>query len=163
VTVTPLALNFGSIAVGNKSVDQIVTVKNDGTANLIIGAVSLGGTNPDQFERRSDKCSKKTLAPGASCTVAARFKPTASGAKTANLIIPSNDPDENPVNVSLTGGSGAGGGTPDVTVTPLALDFGSIAVGNKSVDQIVTIKNDGTANLTINAITLGGNPCESVC
>jgi len=32
-----------------------------------------------------------------------RFKPTASGAKTASLTIPSNDPDENPVNVSLSG------------------------------------------------------------
>jgi hypothetical protein len=39
----------------------------------------------------------------ASCTVAVRFKPTTNGAKAADLVIPSNDPDENPINVSLTG------------------------------------------------------------
>jgi hypothetical protein len=107
ITVTPTSLDFGAVAIGDKSVDKVVTVKNDGTANLTITAISLSGTNSDQFERRSDKCSKKTLAPGGSCTVAVRFKPTTSGGKTANLIIPSNDPDENPVNVTLSGSSEA--------------------------------------------------------
>jgi hypothetical protein len=91
------------VAVGNKSVDQIITVTNDGTASLSIGAVSLAGGNSNQFVKASDSCSKKTLAPAASCTVTTRFKPTSTGAKTANIVIPSNDPDENPVNVSLTG------------------------------------------------------------
>jgi hypothetical protein len=158
VTVTPTSIAFGSVAVGDRSADNIVTVTNDGTANLIITTISLGGTNPAQFERRSDKCSKKTLTPGASCTVAARFKPTSSGAKTATLIIPANDPDENPVNVTLsgTGGSGGGDGSPDVTITPSAVNFGNVTVGNKSADQITTVRNDGTANLTIGPVSLTG-------
>jgi Abnormal spindle-like microcephaly-assoc'd, ASPM-SPD-2-Hydin len=98
-----LSINFGSIAVNKKSADQTVTVKNDGTANLNIAAITLGGTNANQFDLASDKCSKKTLAPNASCTVTLRFKPTATGAKTASLTMPSNDPDENPVNMSLSG------------------------------------------------------------
>ena len=100
--MTPLSINFGSIAV-KKSVEQIVTVKNDGTAALTLAAISVGGTNANQFGKASDGCSKKTLAPNASCTVKARFKPTSTGAKTATLTIPSNDPDENPVSVSLSG------------------------------------------------------------
>ncbi len=159
VTVNPASLDFGAVAVGDRSADEVVTVTNDGTANLIITTISLGGTNPDQFAKASDKCSKKTLTPGGSCTVAARFKPTSNGAKTATLIIPSNDPDENPFNVSLTGTGGAGSGTPDVTVTPLSINFGSIAV-KKSVEQTVTVKNDGTADLTLTAITLGGTNAD---
>jgi hypothetical protein len=80
-----------------------VTVANEGTAALKLGAITVSGANANQFGKASDKCSKKTLQPGGSCTVAARFKPTSSGAKTAMLVIPSDDPDENPVNVSLSG------------------------------------------------------------
>ncbi len=103
ITVTPTSFNFGAIALGKTSANQTMTVKNDGTVTLSLGAVGVGGTNADQFSKASDNCSKKNLAPNASCTLAARFKPTSNGAKTATLTIPSNDPDENPVNVSLSG------------------------------------------------------------
>jgi hypothetical protein len=157
ITVTPTALDFGNVALGVTSQNQIVTVKNDGTANLTLGAISVGGTNANQFSKAADNCSKKTLTPGATCTVAARFRPTSDGLKTAGLNIPSNDPDENPFTVSLsgTGGSG-GGGTPDVAVTPTALDFGSVAVGTRSAVQTVTVRNEGTASLTLGAVTFGG-------
>ena len=83
--------------------EQTITVKNDGTADLTLAVITVGGANADQFDMGADKCSKKTLASNASCTVNAKFKATSTGAKTATLIIPSNDPDENPVNVSLSG------------------------------------------------------------
>ncbi len=103
ITVTPTSLGFGAVLLKKRSAEKIVTVKNDGTLNLSIGSISLGGANANQFSTAPDKCSKKTLAPGASCTITAHFRPTTIGAKTATLIIPSNDPDENPANVSLSG------------------------------------------------------------
>ena len=102
VNVTPLSINFGNVKL-KKIVEQTITVKNDGTADLTLAAITVGGANADQFDTGADKCSKKTLAPNASCTVNAKFKATSTGAKTATLTIPSNDPDENPVNVSLSG------------------------------------------------------------
>ena len=91
--------------------------------------------------------------------MAARFKPTSNGAKTGIFIISSNDPDENPFNVSLSGIGGAGTGTPDVTVTPLSINFGNAKL-KKVVEQTITVKNDGTADLTLTAITVGGTNAD---
>jgi hypothetical protein len=102
-TVTPRSLDFGAGAIGKRSAEQVVTVKNDGTANLSIASIKIVGANKNQFSKPTDKCTNKTLAPGGSCTVSVRFKPTSSGAKAATVTIPSNDPDENPANVSLSG------------------------------------------------------------
>jgi hypothetical protein len=106
ITVIPTSLDFGSVKL-HKSGEAVVTVKNDGALSLTIGAVTFGGANIDQFSKTADKCSKKTLAPGASCTISLRFKPTVIGTKTATFIIPSNDPNENPFIVHLTGIGGA--------------------------------------------------------
>jgi hypothetical protein len=159
ITLTPTSIDFGAIALGKSSANQTMTVKNDGTVTLNLGAVGVGGTNANQFSKAADNCSKKNLAPGASCTVAARFTPTSNGAKTGTLIIPSNDPDENPFNVALSGTGGAGSGTPDVTVTPLSINFGNVKV-KKLVEQTITVKNDGTADLTLPAITVGGTHAD---
>jgi hypothetical protein len=89
-------------------------------------------------------CASRTLAPGESCTVMVRFKPKTSGPKSAKLRIPSNDPDETVVKVSLGGAAVA----PDIVVTPTSLPFGPVVVGIKKI-QIVTVKNDGTADLVL--------------
>jgi hypothetical protein len=44
---------------------------------------------------------------------------------------------------------------PDITVTPLSLDFGSIPINNLAA-QLVTVKNDGVLDLTIGGVTFGG-------
>jgi hypothetical protein len=155
ITVTPSSVDFGSTALGDTSPNQTVTVKNDGTATLSLGAISIGGSNANQFSKTADKCSKKNLAPGAQCTVAARFKPTSNGPKAGLLIIPSNDPDENPFNVSLTG-TGGFSGNPDIAANPSALDFGSVPIKTTSPNQTVTVTNEGTAPLKLGAISFAG-------
>jgi N-acetylneuraminic acid mutarotase len=102
ITVIPTSVDFGLISL-NSSAAQLVTVKNDGALNLTIGGVTFGGVSLNQFSKAADKCSRKTLTPGASCTVDLRFKPTTIGGKTATFIIPSTDPDENPFAVLLSG------------------------------------------------------------
>jgi hypothetical protein len=103
ISVTPTSLDFGAVPIREKPAEELMTVKNDGTLNLSIGSIQLGGANANEFSIVADKCSKKTLQPGASCTIEARFRPRSTGAKSATLVFPSNDPDENPVNVSLSG------------------------------------------------------------
>ena len=75
-------------------------VKNDGNANLVIGTIT-SPTSP--FSKIQDNCSGQTIAPNATCTVMYRFAPTTSGNFSSNSNIPSNDPDENPVTISLNG------------------------------------------------------------
>jgi hypothetical protein len=102
ITVTPTSLDFGSVQLYQAG-EKVVTVKNDGVLNLTIGRIAFDGANTNQFSKTANKCSKKTLAPGASCTITVRFKPTVTGTKAATFIIPSNDPDENPFIVRLNG------------------------------------------------------------
>jgi hypothetical protein len=63
--------------------------------------------------------------------------------------INSNDPDTPTLNISI---SGTGSGSQDITVTPLSINFGNVQIGQNS-QQNITIANDGTAALTILAIS----------
>jgi cysteine-rich repeat protein len=105
ISVSPPSLAFGKVIAGLSSTSKTVTVKNTGNGKLKIKTISLGGTNPDQFSIpvADDHCSGQLVAPSLSCTVDVKFSPTSAGAKSATLSIPSDDPDENPVSVSLSG------------------------------------------------------------
>lgn len=80
-----------------------VTVRNDGEAPLMLGAINR--TNPIErpFTITQDGCTGQTLAPKGQCTVLMRFAPTATGTFKDAFEIPSNDPDENPVIVEVSG------------------------------------------------------------
>jgi len=158
ITVTPATLDFGSVTVNTVSAPQQVTVQNDGTADLLVKNITFTGT---AFQKSSDLCSNTTLVPGGSCTLSIAFKPGSTGEKTSTLSIPSNDPDasENPAKVALKGTGvtgGGGGGAPDITVTPPTLEFGDVAVNTVSAPQTITIQNDGTADLLVKTITFTG-------
>ena len=154
ITLSPSAVAFGSVAVGAKG-NQTVTVKNDGTTPLVLGTIALAGTDADQFliVAASNLCAGRTLAAGQSCTVLVRFKPKTPGVKSAKLKVPSNDPDEAPAKLSLSGTASGAVAVPEITVTPTSLPFGTVAVGTKRI-QTVTVKNDGTAALMLGVIGL---------
>ncbi len=152
-------LDFGSQQVGTTSAAQTVTISNSGGAPLTItGAVTLAGTNPDQFEVTADTCSNGTLAAGADCAVTVVFKPTAVGPASATLNVPSDDPDTNPLTVPLKGTGVAAPAGDIATDAPAAgLDFGSQQVSTTSAAQTVTVTNNGTAPLTVSAVTVAGS------
>jgi hypothetical protein len=152
--VSPLTLDVGDVPMGERSAPQLVTVRNDGTRRLRIGTITKAGANPDQFAKPAlkDGCSGVALIPSASCTVAVRFQPSRSGVQNATLVIRSNDPDENPVTVLLSGT----GQPPEVAVTPLLLDFGSVPAGTSSPVLSVVVQNLGAATLSVGTITKGG-------
>ena len=99
ISVSPVSYDFGNIAIGNTS-DNTFTVSNNETGNLIVGTV----TSPSSpFSKITDNCSWQTLVTSASCSVTIRFAPTTGGQSINNFNIPSNDPDENPVTIILSG------------------------------------------------------------
>ena len=119
ISVTPNPVAFGNVNVGGTS-DNTATLKNDGNANLVIGAI----TQPGQpFSKIQDNCSGQTIAPNATCTVTYRFAPTTSGNFSSNSDIPSNDPDENPVIVTL---NGTGSTAPSLTVSKSGAGVGTV-------------------------------------
>ena len=96
------SLDFGSVSIGQDSTQTTVTVTNNGGEHLNVGQASLGGANPGQFTITSDNCTNATVSAGDTCTIGVRFSPTAAGAQTAELDLPSNDPDS-PTVIALSG------------------------------------------------------------
>ena len=92
-SLSPVRINFGNSS-------QTVTVTNPGSSTLHLGQIDIAGVNAQDFSRTTT-CST-TLAATADCTVSISFAPTASGVRTAALLL-SDDGGGSPQTVSLTG------------------------------------------------------------
>jgi hypothetical protein len=96
VTVTPTALNFGSVATGSTSPAQTVTVSNPTGSAAAVSSISSSG----DFAQ-TNNCGS-SIAAGASCTVSVTFTPTAGGAASGSLSVASSAPG-GPLTVALSG------------------------------------------------------------
>lgn len=94
------SLTFQSVGVGTSDVRTLV-IQNSGTQDLTSLAVEVTGTHAADFTVGS--LSGTTLAAGAEMQVTLTFAPKATGARTATLEVLSNDPDESPFLISLSG------------------------------------------------------------
>jgi hypothetical protein len=154
ISVAPAGHNFGSVNEGSSSSYQTFTVSNIGSTKLIVGTVSIAGTDVSQFIKEKDTCSGQSLAVSSSCTIDMVFSPTSIGPKNAFMLIPSNDPDTQALNVTL---NGTGVGVPTISVIPSSYDdYGTIFIGSSSSPQIFTVYNTGTGNLIIGTILFTG-------
>jgi len=103
ISVSPVSFDFGNVNVGITSAPQTLTVSHTGLADLVIGTLSITGTDAPEFSIQNDNCSGQTIAPSGTCTVDVAFSPTSLGLKSANLSVPSNDPGIPILNVPLSG------------------------------------------------------------
>lgn len=152
-------VSFGNVILGSYAT-KTFTVKNTGGAALIGVAVSRNGANASDFVITSAPAT--SVNGGAATTFTVRFTPGASGVRTAALHISSNDADENPFDITLTG---AGVAVPEINVRQPAgtnlkdgvstKSFGSVAVKSK-VSKTFTIENTGSAKLKNIAVTKTG-------
>ncbi|MGD2156031.1 MAG: choice-of-anchor D domain-containing protein [Anaerolineales bacterium] len=134
--VTPLELDLGPVGVGDTSATQTVTITNVGDATLTNFAG--GGVNAPFYAAQN--CASG-VPPGASCQYFFSFSPTASGVFSTTSNSSTN---AGPITIILRG-TGAG---PELTYSPLSLDFGILSPGSTSDTQVVTIRNTGLAPLT---------------
>ena len=93
--------SFGKVKIGKASTAKTFTLKNTGNAVLTGLALSKNGTNASDFTL--SPLAKTTLAPGASLTFKATFKPKAKGVKNAVIKLKSNDKDESVFDIPVTG------------------------------------------------------------
>jgi probable HAF family extracellular repeat protein len=103
--VSPTSMGFGSVFIGTTSPAEAATLTNVSTATLNIANIAISGTDAGDFAQTST-CGS-SLAAGASCSISVRFKPTASGTRTAALSITDNAAGS-PQKVSLSGTGIAG-------------------------------------------------------
>ena len=93
-------MSYGSITAGT-SISRTFTIRNTGTTEFMGIALSLsGGTAPGDYSIWD--LGAMTLAPGAATTFNVFFSLGGPGARTATLLIASNDEDENLFEIAMT-------------------------------------------------------------
>ncbi|WP_254512688.1 choice-of-anchor D domain-containing protein [Anatilimnocola floriformis] len=145
-------VDFGDAQL-TKFVNKVITIKNTGTATLTLVKPTVGQMPPG-FSIVTN-FTVTSLVAGASASITLRYTPTALGSISGLLNLVSNDADEGTFAINLTG-NGLPGPAPEINVnvgtTAIqsgdAINFGSVAVGN-TANQTITIKNTGTAALTL--------------
>jgi VWFA-related protein len=128
---------FGNLVKGSLA-ERTVSVENVGTRTLNIGQIVLGQPGgPFSIPAADDRCSNNALALGGDkCTFRVRFAPTIQNSFSDTLTIPSDDPDENPVRIGLSGT----GLDYNVSINQIIPDC-----NNKEVDLIVSVTDDQNA------------------
>ena len=121
-------VDFGTTSMSAPQ-DLVFTVLNTGAAPLTGLAYSIDGTNAGDFAVVGTPDS--AVAVGGSTTVTVRFTPAASGARLAALHIASNDPNDNPFDLAL---SGAGVMAPAVSTLAASAITATSAILNGTVN-----------------------------
>jgi hypothetical protein len=142
LSATPQSLSFSAIVIGSSSSTQTITVTNTGGTTL----TGLGLAVTGDFAIASTTCGT-TLAGGASCIVAVGFTPTAAGSRAGTINVGSS---AGPAVVSL---AGTGVTAASLSVSPLALDFGTVLLGATAAAQSITITNSG--GVSFSGLSLG--------
>ena len=150
ISISPTSLTFVSQPINTSSAASVVRVTNTGTTNLSVTGVAITGTDASAFTS-TNGCT--LVAPSSTCTISSTFKPTTIGAKAASLSIASNAPGS-PTVISLSGAGGAA--APIISVTPASVSFGNQIINTASATQTLTIKNVGSASMTVSSIAPSG-------
>lgn len=144
ISLAQSSLSFGTLVVGS-SLTLSLTVTNNGAGDLLIGSV----TSPaPPFSITADTCSGRTIKGGTTCNISVDFAPASPGAFSGNITIPSNDPVNPNLEVTVTGNANAA----LISVAPNPIDFGFVSVGSSS-DKSLIIKNSGNFALTLAGIS----------
>ena len=149
-TATPV--DFGAVNVGDLSDELTLTLENNGTAPLDLPDATIDG--PDAIALDFDAGGNPTpylLRPDETVTAELEFQPLSTGEKTAFLEVAHNVSDRDVVNVTL-GGTGV---TPNVSVAPSAVDFGTVRL-DETGERTVTVANNGGAPLAVSSSTVSG-------
>ena len=153
--------DFGATMVAGVTIDRTFEIENFGADDLTLSGtpvVAISGSHAADFTVIDlpvvsiPSCSNDTFT--------LRLNPSAAGLQTATVSIANNDPDKNPYTFSIQGT----GLAPEMSVegnsvviadgdaTPSAddhTDFGNADTAGSTVVRTFTIKNTGSANLTL--------------
>jgi len=145
IAVDPLAINFGSVPLGEKVTGNEIVVSNVGGETLTVESLTFTGDIADNVTLgQSTPATPFDIPSGQSAIVGVVYQPTELGVETGTLDIASNDEDQPVVSVELTGEGVSP--PPDVCVPiadPTKLDFGVLVAGRDSLELGTTVTNLG--------------------
>jgi hypothetical protein len=103
ISVFPNTVAFAKEAVGKMSPPRTVTIGNPSGTPIGFTSIKVAGADPGDFaETNTCPVSPATLAPGATCSVAVTFTPTASGKRNGKIELTDTVPGS-PQSITLTG------------------------------------------------------------
>jgi hypothetical protein len=142
---TPASVSFGKVVVG-ASGSASVNLSNTGSANVTINQASVTGTGFSMVGSPAGQ----TIQPGQSFSFTAQFSPTSVGNATGSISVASNAPNS-PMTIALTGS----GTVPGLGVSPAAVNFKGVVVGNSGTATL-NLSNTGSAAVTISQASVTG-------
>jgi hypothetical protein len=103
-TLSASTLTFAPTTVGATAATQYITIKSTGYQPLVISQVVLSSGDFDLSDQAGTCTTAATtsLVPGADCNIRVKFHPTATGARTATVVI-NNNSATSPLTVTLNG------------------------------------------------------------
>lgn len=150
----PPSIDFADTQTGETSPQGFSSIQNATGASVTITTTNLSGPNASEFEIFFNGCINRTLAPNDQCFMQLTFKPQTAGIKTASLDLAATE--GNSMSVSL----GGEGFAPDMAVSPPSLNFGSVQVGERSMQQFAQVFNTGVGPIHPTATLGGANPSQ---
>ncbi len=143
------ALNFGDVDTGQTSPVLTFTLDNGSTPDVNVSSIQhpglpflhVGGTCPTP---------PFTLTSVQSCTLDYQFAPTQVGLQSDNVLVFANIP-AGSVNLTVLG-NGISTAVPELSITPVLVDFGLVQVGLVTSAIDVIFENIGTATLNVSVM-----------
>lgn len=151
LVISPGALDFGDVSLGQSSVRTIV-VSNTGRTTVSISQINFSSSafsivNADSFPI--------SIAGGSSHTISIGFNPTIATDYSAETVVA--DSAAKPLAKVAIHGRGRNSTqlTAQISVSVSKLDFGSVTVGSSTI-QALTLTSAGTSPVTIGSATISG-------
>lgn len=150
--VEPASHDYNTVLIA-VSTSQTFRLHNDGNADLIVSATSIGGADAGEFMIDAGGA-PFALVPGATRDITVNLFPTAVGSPSAFLRIESDDPDESPLDVALSG-KVVDRVESDIAVDPASHNYGSVNIATSRLATF-SVSNNGLADLNVDATSLSG-------
>lgn len=149
IDLSVTAIDFGSIEVGNTAAVQTTTISNTGTSDLTINGIDSVNTPFSLDASGSCPALPIVLNPGANCTLAFGFAPVTTGVVNQTIDILSDTVSVGQTSIQLSGN----GLQALLAMNPNPIDFGVVELNTSSTVSMVTLTNNGTANLDVSNVS----------
>jgi hypothetical protein len=144
-------LDFAPQTLHTSSDPQPVTLRNDNSTPLTITSLELQGAQATDFQITED-CTDAPLAQGEDCTVAVSFTPQSTGDRQSTLWFTEQQGSRQSLLV-LAGQGIEQPAEQTLRITPGNIYFGPQGLSRPSEFQVVTLHNDGTEVIALQAIS----------
>lgn len=154
IAALPAGVNFGTLAIASGMADRTVQIVNEGNADLTVTNIQLNGPSAE-ISMTMSPALPATIPGGGSVQVVLHYAPVDPGMDPAQLVITSNDPDENPLVVPIQGI----GGQPNacaINVSPPNVNFGLVERGRRATLPI-EVQNSGSQPCSVTNVHTTGD------